>query len=139
MDEKIDNDLWDAILELVGNAYARRIDKDEDGHPKRLLGEIDGLKIFLVDGDWAKCHAVGMDFHEAGNGMYTSWEKGKIPEGEVWLDSTALPQEHKFNLYHELWEIRHMAKGLHYNAAHEKANAAERQLRMNWQPDWKSR
>jgi hypothetical protein len=122
--EKIDDDLWDQCREVAEHAKY-------DGARPAHLGTIDGLDIMLVDGAKVKISSIEMmDFHEAGNGF--GWEKDLIPKGEVWLDDTTKPEFYKFDLYHELFEIRLMKTGLSYDAAHARANVAERILRKRW-------
>ncbi len=120
MAEEIDEDLWRQCQEVAAEASeGRRLPAD--------LGTIDGMKVILQDGGWVKVRH-SLDFHEAGNGY--GWEKGWIPKSEIWLDSTVTPDQHAFNLYHELFEVRLMKQGLTYDKAHERANVAERQLRL---------
>jgi len=126
--EKIDENLWDQCRDVTAAAP----DNAPPGGMGLLLGEIDGIKVKLMDGNWVRTN-VSMEFHEAGNGMFTSWEKGLIPKGEAWLDDTVKSDNYKFDLYHELYEIRLMREGLDYDAvAHPRANAAEKILRRRW-------
>jgi len=122
MAEKIDDDLWDQCRLVAANAT-------EHGAYPQTLGQIDEFTVLICDGNQVKV-AHSMDFHEAGNGL--GWEKDFIPKSEIWLDSTVTTDQHKFNLYHELFECRLMKKGLTYDAAHDRANAAERILRRRW-------
>ncbi len=122
--EKIDDELWDQCREVAARAC-------ESPERPYVLGRIDELDILLVDGAKVKISSLDMmDFHEAGNGF--GWEKGLIPVGQVWIDDTTKPEFYKFDLYHELFEIRLMKKGLSYDAAHARANVAERILRKRW-------
>jgi hypothetical protein len=124
--EEIDEALWDECRAIAGEPTPL----DEDSLPFHI-GDIDGLKILLVNGNKVKTSRPElMDFNQAGNGF--GWEVGLIPKGEVWVDSTTKRDQDKFNLYHEFYEIRLMKLGLSYEKAHVRANIHERILRKRW-------
>lgn len=111
--------LWEKARDLVEN-------EGTDGC-EMLLGEIEDIKIKLVDGDKVKVDC-SMDFVEGGHDAVYDF----IPEKEVWVDSHIDLSDAAYILYHELIERRLMDEyGFTYEKAHEIANSMELEQRRN--------
>jgi hypothetical protein len=126
--------LWGKIKTLNIDAEVRdgiknNISKSLDKITKKQIGEIDNIKIMLVNGKEVK-QKYDMDFTEGGNNPAKSY----IPVDEVWLDSKYDGDLLKTILLHELSERYLMAtKGYDYNTAHEFSNKLEKRA-MEQQP-----
>lgn len=115
----IDESLWKECERLVGNAQV----------PLSLphdVGMIGDVLVTVIDGDQAMID-YDMDFHDANNWLEAP--KGMCEDHQAVIDSRVHPSDWKFNLYHELHEVRLMLGGMSYDVAHEHANAAEKKLR----------
>jgi hypothetical protein len=88
---------------------------------KTLIGTIDNMKIFIVDGDAVK-NNINIDFVEGGNDAVYDF----IPQNEIWVDQHIDKNDHHFIVFHEFIE-RLLMKDykLTYNEAHEIANDYE--------------
>ena len=94
---------------------------------KTLIMTTDGMKVYVVDGDWVKLRH-NMDFVEGGNDAVY----GYVPQGEVWIDGHVDDCDRPYIALHELIE-RHMMKehGLNYQKAHQVANKIEKDFRKD--------
>jgi hypothetical protein len=88
------------------------------------LGEVAGLQLFSVDGDYVK-DRLDPDFVEGGNYMRYAY----IPQGQVWIDRNVEQHDWPPILLHELTETKQMEKGRSYDEAHKQANEYEHQYR----------
>jgi hypothetical protein len=91
---------------------------------KLVLTTKDGIKVYLVDGNYVKKN-YNMDFVEGGHWRVYDY----IPKGEVWVDRLVDKDERLYVIAHELLECRDMADGTTYNKAHIRANRRERKYR----------
>lgn len=108
-------------------------DKNKEFDPLSLLKKQyirteDGMKIFLIEGDYFRDH-LDIDFTVGGH----HWVYPFIPTDEVWIDDAYSdePREVEFFIAHELLEIKHMKRGMKYLDAHALANMMEKELRAN--------
>lgn len=88
---------------------------------KKLLEEVNGLKVYLVDGelvrDW-----YDPDFVEGGHDLVYTY----VPSpNTVWIDDQMTEKERAPTILHETTERALMAKGMSYHKAHNKALEAE--------------
>jgi hypothetical protein len=119
-DEEVDWELWKEIV------IAFRGLKRPQRTPYKI-GRVRGFKIMLVDGDRQKIEH-NMDYIEGGNGYRYSW----IPKDEIWLDDSLETHDLSLICYHEVHESLLMMHGMKYETAHEKADKAERVLRVRY-------
>jgi hypothetical protein len=92
---------------------------------KQKIGEIEGISIFLVDGDVVE-KKVDMDYVEGGHDLVYDW----IPEKEIWIDSNLDSDTFKYIILHEFIERSIMEKfNLDYETAHKIANTCEKKFR----------
>lgn len=121
--------LWDNphLEELVNEARQKT---DESGV---LLGESDGIKILLVNGNVVKQKSY-MNFVEGGHDLvYGKGSDGDfIPDKQVWLDANLDINTLMYVVIHELIE-RHImdSQDTEYEDAHDQANDIEQQLRSD--------
>jgi len=122
-------ELWDKIKTLdiseeVIDGIKNSISRSSDRIAKRYIGEINGVKIVLVNGREVK-QKIDPDFTEGTNGA----AKKYCPYDEAWLDSKYDTSQLKGFLLHELSE-RYLitTKGYSYNDAHDFANKLEHQV-----------
>lgn len=92
----------------------------------RLLGCVEGLSIYLVDGEYVR-NEIDVDFVNGGNGaIYPSY----IPLDEIWIDDAQHALDRTATALHELVERDLMLHhGMGYDRAHDEANVYERALR----------
>lgn len=92
----------------------------------RLLGRVDGLAIYLVDGERTR-NEIDVDFVNGGNGaVYPSY----VPGDEIWIDDAQHALDRTATALHELIERDLMrGHGLDYDRAHDAANRYERAFR----------
>jgi ribosomal protein L37AE/L43A len=92
------------------------------------VGTYAGFTVVLVDGDRVKLDH-NMDFTEGGN----HWRYPFIPANELWVEAKNQAMDaRRFALFHEATEAVLMRdKGLAYDEAHDRANAAERAMRAS--------
>jgi hypothetical protein len=92
----------------------------------RLLGRVDGLSIYLVDGERVR-NEIDVDFVNGGNGaIYPSY----IPLDEIWIDDAQHALDRTATALHELIERDLMLHhGRNYDSAHDLANVYERAFR----------
>ncbi len=94
---------------------------------KRLIGRRNGVAIWLVDGKLIR-DRINVDFTFGGHHYVYPF----IPRNEVWIDASVNKNEIWVTILHELTERALMQTGASYQAAHRKANIAERQARQEW-------
>jgi hypothetical protein len=85
----------------------------------------DKITVYQVNGFYVR-NNIFLDYTQGGNDQKYTW----IPAGEIWLDK-ANRIEFSFIALHELTERRLMAGGMIYEQAHDQANVAEKQTRVN--------
>lgn len=92
----------------------------------RLLGRVDGLAIYLVDGERTR-NEIDVDFVNGGNGAaYPNY----VPRDEIWIDDAQHVLDRTATALHELIERDLMLDhGLDYDRAHDAANRYERAFR----------
>jgi hypothetical protein len=98
------------------------------GSPRlRLLGRVEGLAIYLVNGEKIR-DEIDIDFVNGGNeAIYPRY----IPAGEIWIDDAQHPIDRTATALHELVERDLMLHhGMGYDAAHDAANGHERAFRQ---------
>lgn len=105
--------LWEEINKL----------KIPENHShQKCIGEIDGIKIFLVDGDKVKREHF-MDFVEGGHDIVYRF----IPHNQIWIDYNISNRPIHHILYHEFIERMLMLyNNMDYEDAHNIANKQER-------------
>jgi hypothetical protein len=92
----------------------------------RLLGRVNGLAIYLVDGERVR-NEIDVDFVNGGNGaVYPSY----VPLDEIWIDDAQHALDRTATALHELVERDLMLHhGLGYDRAHDEADMYERAFR----------
>jgi hypothetical protein len=92
----------------------------------RLLGRVEGLVIYLVNGEKVR-DTLDVDFTNGGNdAIYPRY----IPAGEVWIDDAQHVLDRTATALHELVERDLMLHhGMSYDGAHDAANGHERAFR----------
>lgn len=103
--------------------------------PRRLLGHIDGVRVYDVDGEWVRDH-LDVDFVLGGNpGRYPF-----VPASQVWVEQRQSARDKAATLVHELVEYRLMQRcGFDYERAHDKALIVERAFRESVERDSRHR
>jgi len=91
---------------------------------KTLIDVIDGMEIYLVDGNQVKIKH-DPDFVEGGNDKV----KDYIPKEEIWIDGFINEKNGKPVVLHELAERKLMSHGMGYEKAHSIANDYEIEYR----------
>jgi hypothetical protein len=103
---------WQRILEMV---------PEESNFLPSKLGELDGVQIFLVDGDSIRSDLCS-DFAQGGHDLIYAF----IPEQTIWLDATEDQGLWPFILYRQMVERSLMLQyGLDYETAHQIAEESE--------------
>jgi hypothetical protein len=111
--------------ELGGGPIDRKRDAVRAAALRGLLGQQDGVRIFLVHGRAVRDRAY-VHFTMGGHPRRYRF----IPPGEVWIDDAVAPAERPAIVHHELVELKLMEDdGLGYHEAHERASAAELRFR----------
>jgi len=82
------------------------------------------FRLVIVDGAIVRQY-LDPEFTQGGHHLVYPY----IPKGEIWIEKAVRPKERPFILNHELVERRLMSRGTSYDAAHEYATAAEKDLR----------
>ena len=107
----------------------QRVLASNDPNAKEQIAVLGGKKIMLVDG-MALERDRHMDFTEGDNHQHDQKANNGVmgvPKDEIWIDANMEPRKYPDTLVHELVEENLMAKGESYDAAHPKANLAERE------------
>ena len=128
-------EIWSRFdLEKIKDEIKDKTSSEKDKISKHQVGEVEGVKIFLVNGNEVKIKFF-MDFVEGGNDMvYGKKHEGGvpsyIPSEEIWIDADLDISSFPYVLLHECVE-RHMMKNerMDYEHAHERANGIEKHLR----------
>jgi len=96
----------------------------------RLLGQVTGLVVYLVDGEHVR-NELDLDFTAGGNeAIYPNY----VPKGEIWIDDALSALDRTATVLHEIVERNLMlGKGWSYDRAHDAASAAERPFRKDLQ------
>ena len=119
---------YEQVLDTVKNIdhSERRAAHQHLQFKKKFTGIKDGIKIFIVEGDYVRTK-LDPFFTEGGHGYVYSY----IPKDEVWLDDDLVPKERKYVLLHEMTE-RHLMKSKKYSylRAHKEASRIEKQERQ---------
>jgi hypothetical protein len=124
-------ELWDKIKVLnideeVRNGIKNVHSRSSNKIAKRYIGEINGIKVVLVNGEEVK-KKIDMDFTEGANNPARDY----LPYDEVWLDAKYEQSLLKSVLLHELAERYLMTtKGYTYDDAHEFSNKIERRVML---------
>ncbi|MGA2436351.1 MAG: hypothetical protein ABSG25_13825 [Bryobacteraceae bacterium] len=93
---------------------------------KTYIDEIDGIKIYTVNGNAVKLK-YDPDYDEGGNG----YAKKYISKDEIWIDNNLREICWNAVILHELTELELMRdKGLSYDDAHNISNKVEMQYRF---------
>ena len=113
-------DYLDKLKEQVAEAVKTYSDQEI----KVPLGEVDGLKLFLVNESYIDKH-IEQEFCEGGNNG--RWKF--VPEDEIWIDIADV-FDWPYIAFHERLEYYLMTKfGLEYNDAHKIASEEEHKWR----------
>jgi len=96
--------------------------------PKKFLREQDGMKIFLVSGEFVRNH-LEIDFTLGSHWVFD--DSPYIPDGEVWIEETLAAFDREAIVFHEVFEAKLMRDGVPYEEAHAKATEAERKFRKD--------
>jgi hypothetical protein len=117
-----------ASLEAWRSAGVQESIQEADGISKELWGETtNDVLVYLVDGEEIR-NTYDDDYTEGGH--HFRWDF--IPKDEIWIERMRDPSEHRFNLFHELYERgRMMREGTPYEEAHQKAAHVEQFLRSH--------
>jgi len=100
-------------LDKLKEQFAEAIKTYSDQEIKVSLGEVDGLKLFLVNEDYINKH-LDIDYVCAGNGQRYEF----IPKDEIWCSIQNLFAA-KYDFFHEFLEQYLMEK---YNLEYEEAH-----------------
>ena len=114
-------------------AYHTTIDSTSGSRPRLVtdvyrvpLNEIDGKKIWIVDGLVIR-RDIYPEFLYGGNNQRYLF----VPKNEIWIDHAISAEEYEYTLAHEILERNLMAKkGLSYADAHDSSLALERRMRI---------
>jgi hypothetical protein len=98
-----------------------KINLFEKAFRKQFYKEIDGKKIYIVDGEFIRTYLEKEFTNFSQHFEYPDL----IPEKEIWLDEEAEPGEMKFYITHALEEYDKMSQGEDYDTAHETATEKE--------------
>lgn len=93
----------------------------------RLIDEIDGYKVWLVDGNWIRTHK-DIEFTNFG----THRDFFYIPQKELWIDKESSPNEANSYILHMLTKLRGIKKGLPMRDAETTAYITERNFREKY-------
>jgi hypothetical protein len=138
LDDNPDN--YNDLHEQNFPEFEKQIEKDEEipGLNKRILFEIDDVKVCAVNADFVRDKDPGLDFNgftDGGSHYVTSLSGYKkwIPEDEIWVDDVFLSKPNDLGaiILHEMLE-RHIMKyyGIPYDTAHaDFAEKAESKFR----------
>lgn len=88
------------------------------------LGEIEGYRIFRVDGTWIRDN-VDVDFVAGGNCARYKY----VPDGEVWIENDLSDKDAAATIVHEVVECDAMLDGQSYEETHAFAGKIERVFR----------
>lgn len=88
--------------------------------------EIAELEVWLVDGKYVRDN-LDIDFTQGGHHLRYNF----IPDNEIWIDNSVEWREWQAVFIHELVEHDCMLKGLDYEACHNIANIAEKNMRIS--------
>ena len=89
------------------------------------LGELFDFSVWAVDGEIIR-DEVDIDFVAGGNPARYAY----VPENEIWIEKNLSPADAAPTILHEIIEVNYMlSENLSYNAAHNKANKAEKGMR----------
>ena len=101
---------------------------DKKAHPKvyaKRYGKIDGLDVWLVNGDEVR-NRYKTDFIEGGHGLVYSW----VPNNEIWLELGMHQDEYPYVLLHEYVErVLMKTREMKYDEAHRIAAKVEFAMR----------
>lgn len=125
----VDENLWRQCVTVCQNRPARL---------PAILGTVDSNRVLLVNGDDVMLRPdrrgdsehPHMDFTQGANDEEALWVRREFGKNVIILDGLIKQQDWKFICYHEAHERRDMKRGMTYNAAHVRANAGERELRL---------
>jgi hypothetical protein len=90
----------------------------------RMLERIDSIDVWVVDGQYVR-ESLDEEFTNFGQHFRFPF----IPANQFWLDRENVPGEEGFFVDHLLVEYRLMARGMDYDHALDKADAAEQSER----------
>jgi len=96
--------------------------------PKRFVREVEGMRVFLVSGEYVRNH-LEIDFTLGSHWVFE--DSPYIPDGEVWIEETLAGFDREAIVFHEVFEVKLMREGVPYPEAHAKATEAERKFRKN--------
>lgn len=89
--------------------------------PKRLLTQMRGLAVYLVDGAWIR-NNLDVEFALGGNPARYAY----VPKGEVWVESGLVGDDKMETALHEVTEYHDMKdRGQTYDKAHDNASDVE--------------
>jgi hypothetical protein len=108
----------------------RCIPRQLPNHLPALLGQVEGMDVYLVDGDLVKVQKYA-DFVEGGNSYVYKWIPRK-PRPQLWIDDNIRRHDLCFVLLHEARESLEMRRGLSYSAGHRIANLVEMEFRRKY-------
>jgi hypothetical protein len=115
-----DPEVWTSLVDKIWNS----LDKVFEDDTYIYIGKLDGISIYLVDGDEIKPEHV--EFVEGGNDKRYKW----IQDKTILLDANLTFKDLKENLLHEFLERTLMDKHhMTYEQAHSIANTFERRKR----------
>lgn len=83
------------------------------------------MKIYLVNGADVR-NSVDISFTL---GNHCAAQDKYIPSGQVWIDDKLTGLDRKALIAHELTELGHMQRGVHYKMAHALATKVEKKVR----------
>lgn len=118
---------WDDILGFIETAFK---DAEIDELPY-YVGEINGIEIYIIDGDEVKTK-FDMNYVEGGNDEVYDF----IPDNTIWIDAHIDPKDYKYIALHEFVERYLISEfGLKYDDAYDHANEIEKEYRRG-QTNW---
>jgi len=91
----------------------------------KFYKEVEGLKVFIIDGDYVRNNL---------NGEFTNFAEhfrfpNMIPPNEIWLDKCRGNNEYRFFIHNAKTENTLMSRGETYDHAHKVANQSEEAMR----------
>lgn len=93
---------------------------------KELVKSIEGIKIYLVNGEHVR-NKYDVNFTQGGHDLVY----GYIPDNEIWIDNSLMAKERDEVIFHEMRERNSMSYKVPYIPAHEGASMVERKYRKH--------
>jgi hypothetical protein len=115
---------YEPECQLASECAKKRPSKLATRAKKKLIGTIDGVRVWTVDGPFIRDH-LDDDFALASHDAHSKF----IPKGEVWIEESLGGRDRDAIIAHELTERVAMLAGDTYEEGHDKARVVEQKMR----------